>query len=226
MFWKLQSDAFVRKREQMVQSQLRARGIRDERVLNAMMRVPRHEFVGHESQLEAYEDHPLPIGCNQTISQPYIVALMLEYLQISSGDTVLEIGTGTGYQAALLGELAGRVYTIERYAALAGSASDILGRLGYENVTVISGDGNLGYPQAAPFDQIVVAAAAPEVPPALFAQLREGGRMIVPVGNEFTQELQLVRKKSGQGIVATLEGCRFVPLVPGAPPGEGGNSGE
>lgn len=225
MFSNLQSDAFLRKREQMVQSQLRARGIRDERVLNAMMRVPRHEFVGYESQAEAYEDHPLPIGCNQTISQPYIVALMLEYLQISPTDTVLEIGTGTGYQAALLGELAAQVYTIERYMALANSAWDILRRLGYDNVTVLSGDGNLGFLQRAPFDQIIVAAAAQNLPPALFAQLREEGRMIVPVGNEFSQELQLVRKKSGQEIVTALESCRFVPLVSGAPSDEGKNSG-
>lgn len=211
----LQSDHFLRARERMVELQLRQRGIRDERVLAAMERVPRHQFVSEEACSEAYEDHPLMIGCSQTISQPYIVALMLEYLEISSNDTVLEVGTGSGYQAALLGELATHVYTLERHSALAESARNLLHRLGYENITVLNRDGSEGLPGRAPFSGIIVSAAAQAVPPALFEQLTEAGRIIIPVGGEYAQELQLVRKHDGQPLVTTLEGCRFVPLLPG-----------
>jgi protein-L-isoaspartate(D-aspartate) O-methyltransferase len=192
---------------------LRARGIRDERVLAAMARVPRHEFVPSEFRLQAYEDHPLPIGQDQTISQPYMVALMLEYLAVEPENTVLEIGTGSGYQSALLAELAKRVYTIERHLALANFAARDLMRLGYSNVTVLVRDGSLGLPEHAPYERIIVAAAAPRVPPALLAQLSDGGRMILPVGSEHVQELQLIRKKNGVPLATSLEGCRFVPLI-------------
>jgi protein-L-isoaspartate(D-aspartate) O-methyltransferase len=209
-------DTFTPQRERMVAAQLRGRDIRDERVLDAMARVPRHAFVPAELRSEAYEDRPLPIGSDQTISQPYMVALMLEDLHLSNSDKVLEIGTGSGYQAALLGELAAQVYTIERHPALANSAAIALAELGYKNVTVILGDGTLGLADEAPFDAIIVAAAAAEIPPALFAQLREGGRMIIPVGSPHAQELQLVEKKDNRSQITSLEGCRFVPLVPGA----------
>ncbi len=208
-----EAEAYLPERERMVASQLRARGIRDERVLAAMARVPRHEFVPSEFRLQAYEDHPLPIGQDQTISQPYMVALMLEYLAVEPENTVLEIGTGSGYQSALLAELAKRVYTIERHLALANFAARDLMRLGYSNVTVLVRDGSHGLPEHAPYERIIVSAAAPRVPPSLLAQLSEGGRMILPVGSEHVQELQLIRKKNGVPLATSLEGCRFVPLI-------------
>lgn len=197
----------------MVESQLRARGIRDERVLAAMFRVPRHEFVPEEYRDQAYEDHPIPIGEGQTLSQPYIVAVMLEALALESSDVVLEVGTGSGYQTALLAELTKQVYSVERHESLARAAQATLIRLGYTNVEIVLGDGSHGLPERAPFDAIVVSAAAPQIPPPLFEQLREGGRMVIPVGPAHAQELQLVRKQAGQPVVATLEGCRFVPLI-------------
>jgi protein-L-isoaspartate(D-aspartate) O-methyltransferase len=208
-----EAEAYLPERERMVASQLRARGIRDERVLAAMARVPRHEFVPSEFRLQAYEDHPLPIGQDQTISQPYMVALMLEYLAVEPENTVLEIGTGSGYQSALLAELAKCVYSIERHPALANFAARDLMRLGYSNVTVLVRDGSHGLPEHAPYERIIVSAAAPRVPPALLAQLSEGGRMILPVGSEHVQELQLIRKKNRVPLATSLEGCRFVPLI-------------
>jgi protein-L-isoaspartate(D-aspartate) O-methyltransferase len=210
-----ESQSFAQERERMLAAQLFARGIRDQRVLSAMARVPRHEFVPPALRSQAYEDHPLPIGQEQTISQPYIVALMLEYLAVGGTDTVLEIGTGSGYQAALLGELASRVYTVERHQTLAEAAKNLLLRLGYSNIIVFVGDGREGLARHAPYDRIIISAATPAIPPALLAQLREGGRMILPVGVEHAQQLQLVRKKDGVPVVANLEGCRFVPLVAG-----------
>jgi protein-L-isoaspartate(D-aspartate) O-methyltransferase len=197
----------------MVESQLRARGIRDERVLAAMFRIPRHEFVSEEHRDQVYEDHPIPIGEGQTISQPYIVAIMLEALALDPSDTVLEIGTGSGYQTALLAELVRQVYSVERYASLARAAQATLARLGFNNVEVLVGDGSRGLPDHAPFDAIVVSAAAPQIPPPLFEQLREAGRMVIPVGPAHAQELQLVRKHEGQPVVTSMEGCRFVPLI-------------
>jgi len=204
---------FSAQRELMLSRQLRARGIQDERVLAAMARVPRHEFVSEGFRSQAYGDHPVPIGQGQTISQPYIVALMLEALALDGSERVLEIGTGSGYQSALLAELAGEVSSVERLPALAQSAKDILGRLGYHNITIVVGDGSQGLAERAPFDAIIVAAAAPRIPPELFAQLREGGRMIAPVGPGQAQNLQFVRKQNGQALVVNLEKCRFVPLI-------------
>jgi len=208
-----QIDSFLAPRRSMVDSQLRARGIRDERVLTAMLHVPRHEFVLENYRDQAYEDHPIPIGQGQTLSQPYIVAIMLEVLALDPSDAVLEVGTGSGYQTALLSELARHVYSVERHASLARTAQATLARLGYTNVEVILGDGSHGLPEQAPFDAIVVSAAAPQIPPPLFEQLREGGRMVIPVGPPHAQELQLVRKQAGQPVVTDLEGCRFVPLI-------------
>ncbi len=197
----------------MVESQLRARGIRDEHVLAAMSHVPRHEFVSADYRDQVYEDHPIPIGEGQTISQPYIVAIMLQALALDPSDVVLEVGTGSGYLTALLAELTRKVYSVERHESLARTAQATLARLGYTNVEVLVGDGGLGLPDRAPFDAIVVSAAAPLIPPPLFEQLREGGRMIVPVGPAQAQELQLVRKHGGQPAVFRMEGCRFVPLI-------------
>ncbi len=197
----------------MVETQLRARGIRDLRLLQAMADIPRHEFVDPRYRDQAYEDHPLPIDAGQTISQPYIVALMLELLQLDPSSKVLEIGTGSGYQAAVLSQLAGHVYTMERHPELARQAAETLSRLGLTNVGVLTGDGSLGLAEQAPFDAIVVAAAAAQIPPALFEQLREGGRMIIPVGPPEAQELQLVRKQGGTAMISMREGCRFVPLI-------------
>ena len=207
------SDPFHTLRVAMVELQLRARGIRDPRVLAAMGRVPRHEFLGPEFQREAYEDRPLPIGHGQTVSQPYIVAAMLEALDLRPADRVLEIGTGSGYQTALVAELAGKVYSIERHAALAERAREALARLGYREVEVVVGDGTEGLPNAAPFDAILVSAAAPRLPPPLLEQLAEGGRMIVPVGFAAGQDLELVRKHQGQPHITHLDACRFVPLI-------------
>jgi protein-L-isoaspartate(D-aspartate) O-methyltransferase len=202
-------------RRQMVDSQLRQRGIADERVLAAMERVPRHEFAPERYRDQAYEDHPLPIGEGQTISQPYIVAIMLDALKLSPTDKVLEIGTGSGYVTALLAELTARVISIERHESLAESARALLAALGYSNVNVVTGDGTQGFPEAAPYDAIVVSAAAADMPPALITRLGEGGRMIIPVGSEDSQQLRLVRMENGQPHIEFRELCRFVPLIPG-----------
>lgn len=200
----------------MVDSQLRARGISASCVLDAMLRVPRHEFVPEPYQSQAYEDHPIPIGDGQTISQPYIVALMLQSLELSPADKVLEVGTGSGYVTALLAEIVSQVFSIERHPALATNARQLLARLGYANVQVFTGDGSLGLPESAPFDAIMVSAAAPDLPPALLAQLREHGRMIIPIGSAESQQLQFVRIKNGQPAISLRELVRFVPLVPNA----------
>ncbi len=197
----------------MVATQLRNRGIRDERVLHAMERVPRHLFVPADKLRQAYDDQPVPIEAEQTISQPYIVAAMLEAVHLNPEDIVLEIGTGSGYQTALLAELVARVYSVERYALLANSAEQRLRDLGYSNVEIAVADGTLGLPQHAPYDVIVVAAAAPHVPQPLLQQLKEGGRLIVPVGGPENQQLQLLRKQAGGLLTTLLDGCRFVPLI-------------
>lgn len=200
-------------RQRMIDSQLRARGLSDPRVLDAMLRVPRDAFVPEPYRAEAYEDHPLPIGNEQTISQPYVVAVMLEYLRLAPSDAVLEIGTGSGYVTALLAELAAQVFSIERHSALAASARAVIAALGYSNVHIFTGDGTLGLPAEAPFDRILVSAAAPDVPPALLAQLREGGRMIVPVGPPDSQQLQCIRMLNGQPVISLRDPVRFVPLI-------------
>ncbi|HVO82628.1 MAG TPA: protein-L-isoaspartate(D-aspartate) O-methyltransferase [Terriglobales bacterium] len=208
-------DRFVAERQKMVDWQVRDRGIRDLRVLDAMTRVPRHEFVAEQYWDQAYEDHPIPIGQGQTVSQPYIVALTLDALDLQPFDVVLEVGTGSGYQTALLAILTDQVYSMERHEALARHAEATLARLGYHNVNVIVGDGSEGLPTFAPFEAIAVSAAAPQIPSSLFEQLREGGRMVIPVGPADVQELQLVRKREGHPVVETLEACRFVPLIGG-----------
>jgi protein-L-isoaspartate(D-aspartate) O-methyltransferase len=210
---KTEIDSFLAQRRSMVELQLRARGIRDERVLAAMLHIPRHEFVSGEYRDQVYEDHPIPIGEGQTLSQPYIVAITLEALALNPTNVVLEVGTGSGYQTALLSELARQVYSVERHASLARAAQATLARLGYINVEVLLGDGSRGLAEHAPFDAIVVSAAAPQIPPPLFEQLREGGRMVIPVGPPHAQQLQLVRKQAGLPVVTDLEGCRFVPLI-------------
>ena len=199
----------------MVESQLRARGIADERVLDAMSRVPRHEFTAGRYRDQAYEDYPLPIGEGQTISQPYIVALMLEALSLTRADRVLEIGTGSGYVTALLAELAAQVVSLERHTVLADEARELLACLGYMNVKVMAGDGSQGYPECAPYNAIIVSAATPEVPSALLEQLAEGGRMIIPVGQEDSQQLQLIHMRNGRSHTTLRELCRFVPLLLG-----------
>jgi protein-L-isoaspartate(D-aspartate) O-methyltransferase len=197
----------------MVSEQLRGRGIRDERLLAAMGKVPRERFIAPEYAREAYADSPLPIGEGQTVSQPYMVAAMVEALEVHPSDRVLEVGTGTGYEAAVLADLAAEVWTIERHAELADQARQILLQLGYENVHVICGDGSLGLPEQAPFDKIVVAAGAPQAPPSLLAQLADGGTLVVPVGNRVDQQLQVMRKVAGEIITTRHVLCCFVPLV-------------
>jgi protein-L-isoaspartate(D-aspartate) O-methyltransferase len=215
MSFPFQPDSPERQREAMVRKQLADRGIHDQRVLDAVRQVPRHEFVPETFRQQAYEDHPLPIGEEQTISQPYIVAAMLEHLALEAGDRVLEVGTGSGYVTALLSLLAAEVYSVERHATLAATAEATLHRLEYRNVHIKIGDGTQGWAEHAPFDAILVSAATSAMPPALFAQLRDGGRMIVPVGPSSSQDLQLIVKVGGQPKVKILEGCRFVPLVEG-----------
>jgi protein-L-isoaspartate(D-aspartate) O-methyltransferase len=207
------SDVLTQQRARMVEQQLRARGIRDERVLAAMAKVPRERFIASEDAGNAYEDFPLPIGEGQTISQPYIVAAMIEALEPRSEDRVLEVGTGTGYQAAILGELVAEVWTVERHLELAEKGRQILSELGYANVHVVHGDGSIGLPQQAPFDKILVAAAAPRVPDSLIEQLADGGRLVIPVGTRFEQQVQLVRKLGDEIVVEHRDPCRFVPLL-------------
>jgi protein-L-isoaspartate(D-aspartate) O-methyltransferase len=207
-------ESFAAERSSMVERQLRQRGIHDERLLAAMNHVPRHEFVSQQDWGRAYDDHPITIPEKQTTSQPYIIAAMIQAAQIKVEDRVLEIGAGSGYQTALLAELAGQVFAVERLGSLAAAARDVLTRLGYRNVRIVTGDGSLGFPEAAPFDAIVVSAAAPSVPSALVEQLAPGGRLVVPVGEAQLQVLQLVqRREDGTTSVRMLEGCRFVPLI-------------
>jgi len=208
-------DPLTRARLAMVAGQIAARGVKDPRVLDAMRAVPRHEFVPATLREDAYGDSPLPIGHGQTISQPYIVALMTELARPSPSDRVLEVGTGSGYQAAVLSQLVARVFSVELVDPLAQSAASTLRRLGYGNVTVRSGDGYLGWPDEAPFDIIVVTAAPEEVPAALLSQLKPGGRLIVPVGRVWdVQDLQLIEKDaSGRVTTRSVIPVRFVPMV-------------
>lgn len=204
---------FLEQRRAMVYEQIRDRGVSSPRVLGAMLVVPRHEFVPAELIHDAYKDQPLPIGEGQTISQPFMVAAMTEALELTGGERVLEVGTGSGYQAAVLSLLAREVYTVETHASLALAAQQRLERLGYANVHVHTGDGTLGLGEFAPFDAIVVAAAAPHLPPPLVEQLAEGGRLVIPVGQPDQQELFQVRKTGGSTTSRVLHYCRFVPLV-------------
>jgi protein-L-isoaspartate(D-aspartate) O-methyltransferase len=206
-------DPFARERERMVEEQLVRRGITDARVLAAMRRVPRHLFVDEALRERAYGDHPLPIGEEQTISQPFIVALMTSLLAPAPDAKVLEVGTGSGYQAAVLAELVRRVCTIERLPRLAQRARNTIEALGYQNVWVRTANGALGWSDEAPFDRILVAAGGPRVPPPLFDQLAEGGRMVVPIGDDQNQVLTLVTKRAGQMVTEDHGECRFVPLV-------------
>jgi protein-L-isoaspartate(D-aspartate) O-methyltransferase len=206
-------DLLTALRERMVSSQLRGRGVCDPRVLDAMARVPRHEFTHERDREQAYEDYPLPIGEEQTISQPFIVALMLELLDLKPTDKVLEVGTGSGYVTALLAEMAAQVISIERHATLAERARAVLQRLGYRNVTVLVGDGSQGFEPSAPYNAILVSAAAAAVPAPLSTQLAEGGRMVIPVGPAEAQQLQLVRRENSQIRTTLREACRFVPLI-------------
>lgn len=197
----------------MVEMQLRRRGIHDERVIEAMLRIPRHEFVPEQYRSQAYEDHPIPIGEGQTISQPFIVALSLQALNLQGTESVLEVGTGSGYQTALLAVLARKVSSIERYESLAREAETILARLGLKNVRVAVGDGSQGWREYGPYDAMLVSAAAPCVPQSLLEQLSGKGKMVIPVGPREAQELRLVRKDGGRTEVEKIECCRFVPLV-------------
>ena len=197
----------------MVERQLRSRGIRDERVLAAFERVPRHEFVTSQQRAEAYEDRPLQIGEDQTISQPYMHASMLEVTEIQPDDVVLEVGTGSGYQTALLAELAAEVFSIERFPSLAENAQRLLAHLNYANIVITVGDGSAGLPSAAPFDVIVVSAAAPRPPEPLLQQLKEDGRLAIPLGDASEQWLHVLRKRKAGYSDQKLYPVRFVPLV-------------
>jgi protein-L-isoaspartate(D-aspartate) O-methyltransferase len=204
---------FEAERRAMVEHQLRRRGIRDERVLQAMFEVPRHEFVPVASLEAAYEDRPLSIGESETISQPYIVATMTQAGEVQPGEKALEIGTGSGYQAAILADLGANVYTLERNFRLAESARARLARLGYQGIEVIWGDGSEGYAAAAPYDVILVTAGAPRVPEALKDQLAEGGRMLIPVGDLRHQDLRLMTRRGSEFVTRMLDPCQFVPLI-------------
>ena len=207
------SDEYAAARHRMVETHLRARGIADERILSAFEAVPRHRFVPAAEQADVYADHPLPIGRGQTISQPFIVAEMIQLLRLREGERVLEIGTGSGYQTALLAEMGCEVFTVERIGALQEHARVVLDELGYGAVRYRVGDGTLGWPEEAPFGAITVGAAGPEVPRALTGQLAEGGRMILPVGGPGLQYLTLVEKRGGRAVERTLSACVFVKLI-------------
>jgi protein-L-isoaspartate(D-aspartate) O-methyltransferase len=200
-------------RQAMVADQLQRRGIIQARVLSAMGRISRERFVANGQEEQAYEDRALSIECDQTISQPYIVGLMTQALELQGDEKVLEIGTGSGYQTAILAELAARVVSIERHAELSRRAGALLAELGYQNVRLVVGDGSSGWPDEAPYDSIIVTAAASQMPELLFAQLHEGGILVIPIGDRESQTLQSIRKLNGQPRATTLSGCRFVPLV-------------
>ena len=203
--------------QQMIRRDLRGRDIDCPRVLAAMERVPRHQFVSPADERNAYGDRALPIDCEQTISQPYMVALMTQALQLRGDETVLEIGTGSGYQTAVLAELAAEVITIERHPTLSSSAEQRLDQLGYRNVTFLQQDGSQGYSQQAPYSQILITAAAEQCPESLWEQLAEGGLLVGPFGKQAGQVLQRLHKDKGHRRCENLVGCRFVPLVEGLP---------
>ncbi|MCE5318895.1 MAG: protein-L-isoaspartate(D-aspartate) O-methyltransferase [Parachlamydia sp.] len=207
-------DDFHAQREAMVEHQISRRGVKDPATLKAMRDVPRHLFVPPDMQQYAYQDSPLPIGMDQTISQPYIVALMTEVAQLTPEARVLDIGTGSGYAAAVLACIASEVYSIERIEPLAQNAAALLKELGYHNVTVKAGDGTLGWPEAGPFDAIIVTAGAPVVPESFKSQLKEGGRVVIPVGDALSQQLVRLRKgPKGDYTRELIEHVRFVPLI-------------
>jgi len=206
-------DGREKERLRMVESQIAARGVRDERVLSAMREVPRHLFVPESYQTAAYNDSPLPIGKGQTISQPYIVAVMTELLRLMPTDKVLEIGSGSGYQAAILGKLAQMVVTVERIPEVAEIARANLARVGITNVTVATGNGTIGYPEGAPFDGILITAATPSVPAPLIEQMAEGGRLVAPVGSRDLQELVRLTRKGERITRELFGGVVFVPLL-------------
>ncbi len=206
-------EEFKKQRELMVERQLKPRGISDPKVLDAFLNVPRHRFIGKGLQSSAYGDHPLPIGEGQTISQPYMVALMTQCLGLRGGERILEIGTGSGYQAAILAGIASEVFTVERVASLSKKAEAVLGELGYTNIHFLVGDGTRGWPDNAPYDGIIVTAGSPAVPEPLFEQLVEGGRLVVPVGGGWSQQLTVVRKEKGKIKKKEVCGCIFVPLL-------------
>jgi protein-L-isoaspartate(D-aspartate) O-methyltransferase len=209
----VQAQNFGKERRRMVVEQIERRGICDKRILEAMREVPRHEFVPTAVKSGAYDDHPLPIGFGQTISQPYIVAFMLEHLVLRATDRVLELGTGSGYQAAILSKLVAQVFSIEIVDELIQRATADFQRLGYQNILLKSGDGYQGWPEFAPFDAIIVAAAPDHVPQPLIGQLREGGRMVIPVGDSVDQTLVLIEKGSGVIRKRVMCSVRFVPFT-------------
>ena len=204
---------FTNLREKMVKEQIEARGIKDKKVLEAMRKVPRHKFVPEKYRHYAYEDRPLPIGLGQTISQPYIVALMTELLELDENDKVLEVGTGSGYQAAVLAEIVEKVYSVEILEKLGKEAKKRLKNLGYTNVEIKIADGYYGWKENAPYDAIIVTCAAEHVPPPLIKQLKEGGKMCIPVGGIFFQNLMLIEKKEGKVISKNILPVRFVPML-------------
>lgn len=204
---------FQNLRDLMVDIQLIPRGIKDERVLKVMRKVPRHLFIDESEWFRAYDDMALPIGEGQTISQPYMVAIMTELLELKGDEKVLEIGTGSGYQAAILCELSREVYSIERVQTLSERASNVLRSLGYENIHLRVGDGTLGWPEEAPFDRMIITAACPEIPEPLIDQLSEGGMIVAPVGERFSQVLLRMRKGKGKFIEEYHTPCVFVPLI-------------
>lgn len=211
---KILNQRYENERKKMVEEQIIRRGIIDERVIEAMLKVPRELFVEEALQQKAYGDHPLPIGCGQTISQPLMVALMTQYLKLSGSEKVLEIGTGSGYQTAILAELAQKIYTFERVKTLYEKAQKVLlERLRYKNIVTILGDGTLGMKNFAPFDRIIVTAAAPDIPPPLIDQLGDSGILVIPKGDKYFQSLVIVTKKNGELSTQDVGGCVFVPLV-------------
>lgn len=201
------------KRQHMVRTQIIARGVKDQRVINALLKVPRHRFLDEALWPQAYEDHPMPIGEKQTISQPYIVAFMTEMLEVKGSERILEIGTGSGYQTAILAELAEQVYTIERIPSIAKRARKVFDLLQYRNIVATIGDGTVGWKEHSPYDGIIVTAASPATPEPLLAQLTEGGRLVIPIGGEFTQELKVYVKKEKGFREEDFGGVRFVKLV-------------
>lgn len=200
-------------RNRMVETQLASRDIVDTRVLEVFRKVPRHLFIKESLWQDAYNDFPLPIGCGQTISQPYMVALMTQCLELKAEENVLEIGTGSGYQTAILAELSKEVYSVERYEELASNAKNILDQLGYTNIHIKTGDGTLGWEEFSPYDGIIVTAGAPDVPKILKDQLKDGGRLVIPVGGTYSQVLTVVRRKGDRFTETQICGCVFVPLI-------------